>query len=546
MSDNGDALYEPDRYNIMVVDDLPENLHLLTDILQEKGFKIRAATSGRIALTAIKHQLPDLLLLDIRMPGMDGFEVCGKLKSDPATREIPIIFISAQHELRHKIKAFSLGGVDYLTKPFETEEVIARVKTHLTIGSLRQKLKEANEVLEEKVRVRTLAADNARRYIAGIVDAMPSMMVGIDPDARVTRWNRRAEEDTGILAPDAVGRPLTEVLALDPACMAKVHSVLSNREVAVDPKRPHTRDGVLRYEEMTVYPLDEEGGGGAVIRLDDVTERVNLEEAVIQNEKMLSVGGLAAGMAHEINNPIAGVMQTADVMANRLGNNLHLPANQKAAEAAGTTTRAVGKFMEKRGILEMIATIKESSMRMAGIVENMLSFARKSDNRSSSHDLSRLLDRTVELAATDYNLEKNHDFRKIAIKREYEPGLPVVPCEGAKIQQVLLNILANGSQAMQGAGVPEPAFIFRSRFEKNLETVRLEIEDNGPGMDEGTRQRVFEPFFTTKPPGMGTGLGLSVSCFIITENHGGELKVESTPGSGAKFIIRLPVKGKKP
>jgi signal transduction histidine kinase len=118
--------------------------------------------------------------------------------------------------------------------------------------------------------------------------------------------------------------------------------------------------------------------------------------------------------------------------------------------------------------------------------------------------------------------------------------MPQVPCQGAKIQQVFLNILRNGAQAMQEAKTESPGFVFRTRFDSDRKMAIVEIEDNGPGMDEETRRRIFEPFFTTKPVGIGTGLGLSVSYFIITENHGGEMMVESSPGDGAKFIIQLP------
>lgn len=121
----------------------------------------------------------------------------------------------------------------------------------------------------------------------------------------------------------------------------------------------------------------------------------------------------------------------------------------------------------------------------------------------------------------------------------------MVPCKGAKIQQVLLNILRNGAQAMQEAmeknNEYKPKFILRLFRETEANMLCIEIEDNGPGMDEKIRKRIFEPFFTTKPVGDGTGLGLSVSYFIITEDHGGEMTVESTPGFGAKFIIRLPL-----
>ena len=116
-----------------------------------------------------------------------------------------------------------------------------------------------------------------------------------------------------------------------------------------------------------------------------------------------------------------------------------------------------------------------------------------------------------------------------------------VPCEGAKIQQVLLNILSNGAQAMQTAGTKAPRFTIRIYKKDIPEMICIEIEDNGPGMDETTKSKVFDPFFTTKPVGVGTGLGLSVSYFIITENHKGKLKVFSEPGKGANFIIQLPI-----
>jgi len=182
---------------------------------------------------------------------------------------------------------------------------------------------------------------------------------------------------------------------------------------------------------------------------------------------------------------------------------------------------------------------------VADIVDNMLSFSRKSDGLVSSHNLCELIDRVVKLAATDYDLKKQYDFKAIGIKREYEDNLPMVLCEGAKIQQVLLNILINGAQAMQGntgkTDKKQSQFILRLLHDKNLKTICLEIEDNGPGMSEEIRKRVFEPFFTTKGVGVGTGLGLSVSYFIITENHNGKMSVESTLGYGAKFIIHLPL-----
>ncbi|MCP4041075.1 MAG: histidine kinase, partial [Gammaproteobacteria bacterium] len=282
---------------------------------------------------------------------------------------------------------------------------------------------------------------------------------------------------------------------------------------------------------------------GAVIRVDDITERVRLEEMMVQSEKMISVGGLAAGMAHEINNPLAGMMQTSAVMRNRLSGE-NILANQRAAKAAGISMEAIHAYMEERGILRMASTIHESGLRMSEIVGNMLGFTRQSDAVVSSHDLTELLDKALKLAATDYDLKKKYDFKTIKIVKEYAEFIPSVPCEEVKIQQVLLNILQNGAQAMQEAKVDKPMFTLRTYHKAEHDMVCIEIEDNGPGMDETIRKRIFEPFFTTKPIGLGTGLGLSVSYFIIKENHNGEISVESKPGRGTRFIIRLPPEGK--
>ncbi len=136
-------------HDILIVDDTPENLTVLRQMLAEHNYMVRPALNGEIAIKAVNTSSPDLILLDIRMPGMDGYEVCKQLKSEEKTRRIPVIFISALNELDDKIKAFSLGGVDYITKPFQAEEVLARVKTHLTLRSLQKSLEDKNAQLQK-------------------------------------------------------------------------------------------------------------------------------------------------------------------------------------------------------------------------------------------------------------------------------------------------------------------------------------------------------------------------------------------------------------
>jgi signal transduction histidine kinase len=289
--------------------------------------------------------------------------------------------------------------------------------------------------------------------------------------------------------------------------------------------------------DIIIYPILSDMTEGVVVRVDDIGDRVRMEEMMMQSEKMLSVGGLAAGMAHEINNPLAGILQNIQVIRNRL--EIDLPANIKAASECGVSLDALRAYMEKRNIFPMMDQVRASGYRAAQIVENMLTFSRKSDHRKFTYYLHDIMEAALELIENDYNTKKNYDFRSIKIIRQYQEAVPPVSCEKTQIQQVFLNILKNGAEAMSSAGVVSPRFMIRC-FREDHHAV-LEIEDNGPGMAQDIQKRIFEPFFTTKEVGVGTGLGLSVSYFIITENHTGILAVDSTPGKGAIFIIKLPL-----
>ncbi|MDQ1353088.1 MAG: hypothetical protein QG657_3394, partial [Acidobacteriota bacterium] len=249
----------------------------------------------------------------------------------------------------------------------------------------------------------------------------------------------------------------------------------------------------------------------------DITEHRKAQEMLIQNEKMITVGSLAAGMAHEINNPLAGILQGIQVIRDRISPNFLI--NREAAKECGVSIEAVNAYLMQRNIPGLLSAAKEAGERAAAIVENMLSFCRKSEAVFSLQDIGQLLDKTIALAENEYDLKKKFDFRQIEIIREYAPGLPLVPCETIEIQQVILNLLKNAAQALFQAKPPTPRITLRTIKEKYM--IRIEVEDNGPGMTEEIRRRIFEPFFTTKGVGQGTGLGLSVSHFIITENHGG-------------------------
>jgi len=383
--------------------------------------------------------------------------------------------------------------------------------------------------------------DNTRlqNLLQNITDSMPSVLVGLDAESKVIRWNKEAERATGISADKAHGRRFADVFPDMAKDADKISEAIQKRIPIKDEKVPRVSKGEVRYSDITVYPLGTNGADGAVVRIDDVTDRVRIEETMIQTEKMMSVGGLAAGMAHEINNPLGAIIQNVQVIKNRISDKL--PKNREVAESCGTTLDVIQEYLRQRAIEEMIDSIMQAGLRASKIIKDMLAFSRQSESKHASHELNNIIDRTIALAENDYDLKNKFDFRQVEIIREYEAGLPRILCEETKVQQVVLNILKNGAQAMadyERAHGEKDRFIIRIMGEAGM--ARIEIEDNGPGMDERTRKKVFEPFFTTKAVGIGTGLGLSVSYFIITDNHQGTMAVESSPGIGTKFIIRLP------
>ena len=405
----------------------------------------------------------------------------------------------------------------------------------LDLGRKRVILSLARDVTERKV-----AEDEMRRLrnlLGNIVNSMPSVLVGINAVWNVTQWNQQAEEVTGVDAATALGQNLKDVFAVLAGEMENVQKAIAERQPQITEKVVMEINEKTRYANITVYPLVADGIEGAVIRMDDVTERVRIEEMMIQSEKMMSVGGLAAGMAHEINNPLGVILQSSQNIHRRL--DPKLTANQHIAAQCGADLDAIIRYCEGRKILKYIDGIHEAGSRASKIVANMLNFSRRSESTLAYADLNNLIDATIELASNDYDLKKKYDFRHITIDRDYAPDLPRIPVAVTEIEQVVLNLFKNAAQAMAGKDVKSQCITVKTRLDPGF--VRIELRDNGSGMDEGTRKRAFEPFFTTKKLGEGTGLGLSVSYFIITNNHKGTMSVASNPGKGSHFFIKLPI-----
>lgn len=402
----------------------------------------------------------------------------------------------------------------------------------LTIVLIHEDITEAKKTERELRRLRNL--------LSNTFNSMPSILIGVDSDLMVTQWNLEAVKATGISEESARGQNLDRVFPRLGNQLEKIRKALSLRQVQQLRKTPFHIKNETRFEDMTVYPLIANGIEGAVVRLDDVTSRVQVEEMLIQSEKMVSVGGLAAGMAHEINNPLGVIMQSAQSAERRFSTDLE--KNLATANDLGLDLNKVHEYMKRRGIISYLEGIREAGQRAARIVASMLDFTRKSESMMAPCCINEILDTSIDLAANDYDLKTDYGFGQVSIVRDYDINLPDFSMTETEIQQVILTLIKNSVQAMSEKKFTgdKPSLTMRTSREGDIAVV--EVEDNGPGMDQQTIKRVFEPFFTTKQVGKGTGLGLSVSYFIITTRHDGEFEVESTVGQGTKFTIRLPMK----
>jgi len=410
------------RPGILIIDDHLSSIEILGAALAS-DYAINFATSGAEGIDIATQCQPDLILLDVIMPGMDGFETCRRLRATSVLRDIPVIFISALESVADKLKAFQAGGNDYVTKPFQAEEVHARVGTQVALYRARRDLHDREERLRQNL-----------------------------------------------------------------AELESAHG---------------------RLQEMS--------------------------RQLLQSEKLASIGQLAAGVAHEINNPIGFVNSNLGTLRKYVDQLLGLldeyalleptiaPEQQEHINAA--KQRADLDFM-REDLTLLIAQSMEGAARVRRIVQDLRDFSRPAESEWQTVDLHIGLESTL-------NVANNEIKYKAKVVREYG-DLPLIECLPFQLNQVFLNLLVNAAQAIVEHGV------ITVRTYSEGDWVSIAVTDTGCGMSAEVRDHIFEPFFTTKPVGKGTGLGLSVA-YGIVEKHGGHIDVVSGPGQGSTFIVRLPV-----
>jgi len=408
--------------------------------------------------------------------------------------------------------------------------------------ALATEMRETNVQLVKEMQVRNKVEKKLtsfQSYLNNIINSMPSALIAVDKELYVTQWNQEATSISGSSLEEAVDQPLFLAFPHLKPYMEQLKLCIESNQIEKVEKVSWIQEGLVRHYALTFYPLVGENVHGGVIRIDDITERLNLQELMVQSEKMLSVGGLAAGMAHEINNPLGAILHNTQNIRRRLS--VNLSKNKEIALQAKISLQEVNKYLEMREIPQLLDAINQAGSRASKIVTHMLAFSRRSKRQFTPANLADIIRQTLEIAKNDLQLGDAQDIKNIVIKLDLNETLVKIPIVVNEIEQVLFNLLKNASQAILMRTNPSETGLIQIRLLKRQQWAVIEVEDNGIGMTEITAKRIFEPFFTTKEVGKGTGLGLFVSYFIITNNHKGELSVQSKVGRGTCFCIKLPI-----
>lgn len=410
------------------------------------------------------------------------------------------------------------------------------------VESRTAKLQDLNNRLFEEIARHEITGEllqKTQNYLTSIINSLPSLIIGVTQDGHITHWNSAAEQFTGIKAQDALNTPLSSVEQLLPPLRSLFNAALETHTPQIRENLHQGMGSSSQHVDIAIYPLQTSGSNGAVIRIDDVTRKTRLESMMIQNEKMNSLGELAAGIAHEINNPLSIILQSTQTINRRLSPDL--PANLEVAEQLGISLEDMHRYFRKRKIAPFFDGISEAGARAASIVANMLEFSRLNTRQHAPEDLAKLLHLAEELSSRSFKIPTEDGPIEVIVEKDFE-DIPMVYCNAGEIQQVMLNLIRNAAQAFQGDPKlkdKQPKISLHLYSRNNY--AYIDVSDNGPGIPEEDRQHIFEPFYTTKDVGKGTGLGLSICYFIINDHHNGKIEVISSPGDGTQFLLRLPL-----
>jgi PAS domain S-box-containing protein len=383
-------------------------------------------------------------------------------------------------------------------------------------AAVKQKIGDLNLEIRERERVEK-ELSQARNLIAGIIESMPSVLVALDNKGCVTQWNGRAEKRSGIPFSEALGQPLRELIPWVSEEMPKAWAALEKGEAKYTIQKEWITEEGLFYDDIIIYPLTVKGQEGVVIRIDDITEKILFDKKLAESRKMEAIGQLAGGVAHDFNNMLSGIIGAAALIE-------------------------MTSAMNDKEAMKYIKMIQKASGRASDLTGKLLSFGRRQAIPSSSFHLHEAAEAGLSL------LERTID-RNVKIRFEPEAEMDTLTGSFTSVQNAIMNLVINSSHAMPGGGEVVIRTMNLNLNEEECHSfsfeltpgayIRIDIEDNGTGIEPDLLDKIFEPFFTTKKNGDGTGLGLA-SVYGMIQNHRGAVTLESTPGEGTAFHLFFP------
>jgi two-component system, NtrC family, sensor kinase len=542
---------------VLVVDDAPDEILILEDLLAEQ-YAVETAADGREALGYLDAGgAADLILTDAMMPGMDGFELCGRLKKIPRLTDIPVIFLTSLEDWTDEERALSMGAVDFIHKPVSPPVALARVRNHLELARMARMLRAKNRRLK---REHTKAEESLRLEEAAL-QATPNAVMITDRDANIVWINPAFTRVTGYETEEVLGRNprILKSGELSPTFYADLWGTIASGQRWEGELINRRKDGRALVEEATITPVCNAGGGIThfVAVMQDVTDRKEAEQQrtmmeiqLRQAQKLESIGQLAAGIAHEINTPTQYIGDNARFLQEAFSDRqqvweLFLKLLQAAKEGAvpdelvqeiqDQMTEADTDYLASE-IPQAIEHTLEGVERVAKIVRAMKNFSHPGSEEKTPIDLNKAIENTLTVSRNEWKYHAD-------LVADLDPALPPVPCLPGELNQVILNLVVNAAHAIADvvgdASGCKGTLAVSTRLDGAWAEIR--VEDTGSGIPEHARDRIFDPFFTTKGVGKGTGQGLAISHSVIVDKHGGTIHFETETGGGTSFIVRLPL-----
>jgi len=530
---------------ILVIDDDGPIRQAVRTLLRNRGYEVLEAASGNTGIELARAKLPDLILSDVDMPGLDGFDVLKALRSEPTTSAIPVVLMTGLSEKADVRSSMERGADDYLSKPFHEKTLIATVRARLERQDLIQGPSKANEA-------RLLEILAATQDLVAIMNAETGHLLYLNRAGRDMLALALEMDISKLRLADFLEDSETTLTHRDRMVRARQDGLWLGEGTFV------SREG--RRVPVSKQILAHQGSGSEPGYLSvvarDISERKRAEQErqlmevqLRQAQKIEAIGCLAAGIAHEINTPIQYIGDNTRFLKDAFDElnkvlcaygelfqatkqNLLTPELLKSAET-------IIQDSDLEYLFEQIPAAFRESLeglgRVTKIVCAMKEFSHPGNREKEKADLNKAIDTTVTVARNEWKY-----VAEMAL--EFAPGLPLVPCFVGEFNQVILNLVVNAVHAIQDAQRQNPAkgrIVIRTRLDGDF--VEVSVADTGTGIPEKCRPRIFEPFFTTKEAGKGTGQGLSLAYASIVKKHGGALAFETEVGKGTTFKIRLPL-----